>query len=201
MSDSTNEPSREPIRKPTTRMDLDAVLPNNLSSKKTQVDLVDRDLKFDETCSALRMVACEHQCLNGKCNAFQMIAYLDFNRFLQNSVEADSDFRDLQRQLFNNIISDSVFSDFQHQLFINIKANTFTSLVCAPVTSTNQFNQDKFSATFKLVVASVSKNNASSFDNKPSSTFQLVVAIKANAICKPRDEKLHPNSTLVVSTS
>jgi len=58
------------------------------------------------------MVACEHQCLNGKCNAFQMIAYLDFNQFPQNSVEADLDFRDLQRQLFNNIISDSVFSDF-----------------------------------------------------------------------------------------
>jgi hypothetical protein len=37
MSDSTNEPSCEPIREPTTRMDLDAVLPNNLSSKETQV--------------------------------------------------------------------------------------------------------------------------------------------------------------------
>ena len=127
------------------------------------------------------MVACAHQCFNGKCNAFRMIAYLDFNQFPQNSVKADSDFRDLQRQLFNNIISDSVFSDFQRQLFINIKANTFASLVCAPVTSTNQFNRDKSSATFKLVVASVPKNNASSFDNKPSSTFQLVVAIKANA--------------------
>jgi len=31
MSDPANEPSREPIRKPNTRMDLDAVLPNNLS--------------------------------------------------------------------------------------------------------------------------------------------------------------------------
>jgi hypothetical protein len=134
-------------------MDLDAVLPNNLSSKKTRVDLVDRDLKFDETCSAFRMVACEHQCLNGKCNAFRMIAYLDFNRFPQNNVKA------LQRQLFNNIILDSVFSDFQRQLFINIKANTCTSLVCAPVTSTNQFNRDMPSATFKLVVASVLNNN------------------------------------------
>jgi hypothetical protein len=37
MSDPTNEPSREPIREPTKRMDLDAVLPNNLSSKKTRV--------------------------------------------------------------------------------------------------------------------------------------------------------------------
>jgi len=31
MSDPTNEPSREPIREPTKRMDLDDVLPNNLS--------------------------------------------------------------------------------------------------------------------------------------------------------------------------
>ena len=37
MSDSMNEPSREPIREPTKRMDLDDVLPNNLSSKKTRV--------------------------------------------------------------------------------------------------------------------------------------------------------------------
>jgi len=51
MSNSTNEPSREPTLEPTKRMDLDDVLPNNLSSKKTRVDLIDRDLKFDETCS------------------------------------------------------------------------------------------------------------------------------------------------------
>ena len=31
MSYPTNEPSREPIREPTKQMDLDAVLPNNLS--------------------------------------------------------------------------------------------------------------------------------------------------------------------------
>ena len=35
ISDPTNEPSREPIREPSKRMDLNAVLPNNLSSKKT----------------------------------------------------------------------------------------------------------------------------------------------------------------------
>jgi hypothetical protein len=184
MSNSTNEPSREPISEPTKRMDLDAVLPNNLSSKKTRVDFVDRDLKFDETCSAFRMVACEHQCLNGKYNAFRMIAYLDFNRFPQNSIEADSDFRDLQCQLFNNIISDSVFSDFQRQLFINIKANTFASLVRAPETSTNQFNRDKSSSTFKLVVASVSNNNALSFYDKSSSTFKLVVVSITNEFSK-----------------
>jgi hypothetical protein len=36
-SDSTNEPSCKPNCEPTKRMDLDAVFPNNLSSKKTQV--------------------------------------------------------------------------------------------------------------------------------------------------------------------
>jgi hypothetical protein len=35
MSDSTNEPSCKPICEPTKRMDLDDVLPNDLSSKKT----------------------------------------------------------------------------------------------------------------------------------------------------------------------
>jgi hypothetical protein len=37
MSDPRNEPSREPICKPTRQVDLDAELPNNLSLKKTQV--------------------------------------------------------------------------------------------------------------------------------------------------------------------
>ena len=35
------------------------------------------------------------QQFNGICNTFQMVAYLDFNQFLQNSIEADSEFRDL----------------------------------------------------------------------------------------------------------
>jgi hypothetical protein len=37
MSNPTNKPSCKPIHKPAKRMDLDAKLPNNLSSKKTQV--------------------------------------------------------------------------------------------------------------------------------------------------------------------
>ena len=86
-----------------------------------------------------------------------------------------------------------------------VSCNTFASLVCAPVTSTNQILQDKPSSTFQLVVASVhwirfllgspsakaalkailevqasadktKPNNASSFDDKTFSTFQLVVA-------------------------
>jgi hypothetical protein len=45
MSDPTNKPSCEPICKPTKQMNLDAKLPNNLSSKKTRV--VDSKSKQD----------------------------------------------------------------------------------------------------------------------------------------------------------
>ena len=48
--------------------------------------------------------------------------------------------------------------------------------VCELVTSKNQIKQDKSTPTFQLVVASVSNNNASYFDDMPSSTFQSVVA-------------------------
>ncbi len=65
-----------------------------------------------------------------------------------------------------------------------VSCNTFASLVCEPITSTNQINQDKSSATFKLVVASVSNNNALSFNDKSSSTFKLVVASVTNEFSK-----------------
>ena len=39
--------------------------------------------------------------------------------------------------------------------FATVSCSTFASLVCEPVTSTNQINWDKSSSTFKLVVASV----------------------------------------------
>ena len=62
-------------------------------------------------------------------------------------------------------------------------------LVCAPVTSTNQINQDKSSVMFKLVVASVLNNNALSFNDKSSSTFKLVVAFITNKFSKgPRND-------------
>jgi len=71
----------------------------------------------------LSLLSSIHQCIRTY-NAFQMTAYLDFNQFPQNSIKADSDFRDLRHELFNNIISDSVFSDFQRQLVINIEADS-----------------------------------------------------------------------------
>jgi hypothetical protein len=39
MSDPTNEPSHEQTCKPTKRMDLDAELPSNLSSKRVKYSL------------------------------------------------------------------------------------------------------------------------------------------------------------------
>ena len=63
-----------------------------------------------------------------------MIAYLEFNRFPQNCVKADSDFRDLECQLFNNIISDSVLFN-KDSKFIVVSSfpthfsDTFTKLI------------------------------------------------------------------------
>ena len=91
-----------------------------------------------------------------------MIAYLDFNRFPQNSVKADLDFRDLQCQLFNNIISDSVFSDFQRQLFINIKADS-------------DFSQFLSS---QLNIRMVANKHKCIIKNKMSSIFQLIVGFE-----------------------
>ena len=81
-----------------------------------------------------------------------MIAYLDFNRFPQNSVKADLDFRDLQCQLFNNIISDSVFSDFQRQLFINIKANSNKTCNRFNITQPIFQSIDAFVTNFQLIL-------------------------------------------------
>jgi hypothetical protein len=118
MSNSTNKPTHKPMCKPTN----DQI--NDQTTNQTKQRL--------EQDALLPLLSSIHQC-NKTCNAFQMIAYLDFNQFSQNSVEADSDFRDIQHQLFNIIILDLVFSDFQHQLFINIEADSnfsqFLSLI------------------------------------------------------------------------
>ena len=113
-------------------------------------------------------------------NAFRMIAWLDFNQFPQNSVEADLDFRDLQHQHFNNIMSDSVFSDFQRQFFINIKADSnFSQFRSLLLHQTCCDQQHLVSFVLHLIShwsANVTKpNNSSSFDNKPSSMFELLL--------------------------
>ena len=80
-------------------------------------------------------------------------------------------------------VSCSIFTLLAHEpvtFMTRVSSNTFALLVCVPVTLTNQFNRDKSSATFKLVVASVSNNNALSFNDKSSSTFNLVVVSVIN---------------------
>jgi hypothetical protein len=88
-----------------------------------------------------------------------------------------------------------------------VSCNTFPSLVCEPVTSTNQINQDKSSATFKLVVASFLDNNALSFNDKSSFTFKLVVAsithefLKGPTIDSPAKQRPIPNDDPAIESS
>jgi hypothetical protein len=65
-----------------------------------------------------------------------------------------------------------------------VSCNTFTLLVCEPITLTIHIKQDKSTPTFQLVVASVSNNNALSFDDKSSAMFKLVVASVTNEFSK-----------------
>ena len=53
-----------------------------------------------------------------------------------------------------------------------------------PILSSSHIKRDKSTPTFKLVVASVSNINASSFNDKPSSKFQLVAAPVTNEFSK-----------------
>jgi hypothetical protein len=59
-----------------------------------------------------------------------------------------------------------------------VSRNAFTLLAFEPVTSTNQISSAKTAskASAEMQPSADSNKNASSFDNKPSSTFQLVVA-------------------------
>ena len=124
------------------------------------------------------MVECEHQCpkfdpfvscwdlhqCNGTCNAFRMIAYLEFNRFPHNSVESDSDFRDLQCQLFNKIISDSVLFNKDSKLIVVSSfptnfSDTFTKLIVTSMfgRSNQSLPNDDFQLVVKLIVDSSSE--------------------------------------------
>jgi hypothetical protein len=134
--------------------------------------------QLNKMCSTFQMVACEHQCpkfdpfvscwdlhqCNGTCNAFRMIAYLEFNRFPHNSVEADSDFRDLQCQLFNKIISDSVLFNKDSKLIVVSSfptnfSNTFTKLIVTSMLgrSNQSLPNDDFQLVVKLIVDSSSE--------------------------------------------
>jgi hypothetical protein len=70
-----------------------------------------------------------------------------------------------QSRLQQNLIDLSLSNAFSiaklNSINTAISCNTFTSLVCEPVTSTKQIKRDKSTPTFQLAVASVSNNNAS----------------------------------------
>jgi hypothetical protein len=93
-----------------------------------------------------------------------MIAYLEVNRFPHNSVEADSDFRDLQCQLFNKIISDSVLFN-KDSKFIVVSSfptnfsDTFTKLIVTSMLgrSNQSLPNDDFQLVVKLIVDSSSE--------------------------------------------
>ncbi len=71
LSDPTNEPSREPICKPTKRMDSTYKISTDSNFSQYFSSIHQRN----ETCSTFRMVACEHLCLkfDKTCSAFQMV--------------------------------------------------------------------------------------------------------------------------------
>jgi len=122
-----------------------------------------------------------------------MIASLEFNRFPQNSVEADSDFRDLQCQLFNNIISDSVLFN-KDSKFIVVSSfstnfsNTFTKLIVTSMfgRSNQSIPNDDFQLIVKLIVDSSSEGAQKSkfiVDSIPSYEGAQRAASKLIVIC------------------
>jgi hypothetical protein len=117
--------------------------------------------------------------------------------------------------LFSNICPFGGLSCWVQSLVVKVQVSStptvsrhaFALLAFEPVTSTNQINQDKSSATFKLVAASVSNNNALSFNDKSSSTFMLVVAsitnefLKGQTIDSPAKQRPVPNDDPAIESS
>jgi hypothetical protein len=95
-----------------------------------------------------------------------MIAYLDFNRFPQNSVEADSDFRDLQRQLFYN-------EKHRHE---NTNDDNAKALSTNIPTLHNRMTP---SLSFKYIVESISMR--ARFDPTIFPAFKFIVALTSFA--------------------
>jgi hypothetical protein len=303
MSNSTNEPSREPISEPTKRMDLNAVLPNNLtqlnnavlsnhsnqqeslanqpgideeinypiaasnSSQPTPINLdssglrrssrtevlnrcglvMDHDERLtspltthlrsasQQSFSSARVpfsnicpfggLSCGVQSLAVKvqasstttvsCHAFTLFAFESISSTKQISspntalkATAEMHLSADNSQDPGPLVEQPIAATDSSQYNLpKVSCNTFASLVCEPVTSTNQINQDKSSAMFKLVVASVSNNNALSFNDKSSSTFKLVVASITNEFSKgqtidsPAKQRSVPNDDPAIESS
>jgi hypothetical protein len=123
------------------------------------------------SCNTFASLVCAPIALTNKIKADFDFSDLRSQIFI--CIKADLDFRDFQCQFFNNIISDLDFSDFQRQLIINIKADSnFNQFL------SSMFHQPKTKSTTSKSINALPfgcKSNKS-FNDKPSSTFQLVVA-------------------------
>ena len=95
-----------------------------------------------------------------------MIAYLDFNRLPQNSLEADSDFRDLQRQLLYN-------EKHRHENTNNDNAKALSTTI------PTLHNRMTPSLSFKYIVESISVG--ARFDPTIFREFKFIVALTSFA--------------------
>jgi hypothetical protein len=164
---------------------LAAKLLHHKSSCASQLAVHAQCLKSHKTSCVFQLVVVRAKCHN-KSNEFVFRLIVGFIQKFQSR---------LQQDLVDISLSNTFSIVKLDSINTAISCNTFTSLVCEPVTSTNQIKRDKSTPTFQLVLASVSNNNASSFNDKPSSTFQLVVASvdwKSKAISNKPFRTLHP---------
>ena len=224
MSDPTNEPSREPIREPTKRMDLNALLPNNLSQinnavlsnhSKQRVSFADQPGIDEEInnptaasdssknqwhmptpinleSSGLRRSS-RTEVLARRGLVYSNTTLMDQDEGMtkpQNTHLRSASQRSFSsvRVPFSTICPLGGLSCWVQSLAVKVQVSStptvsrhaFTLFAFEPVTSTNQISSaktaSKASAEMQPLADSNKIYNASSFDDKPSSTFQLVVA-------------------------
>ena len=224
MSYPTNEPSREPIREPTKRMDLNALLPNNLSQinnavlsnhSKQRVSFADQPGIDEEInnptaasdssknqwhmptpinleSSGLRRSS-RTEVLARRGLVYSNTTLMDQDEGMtkpQNTHLRSASQRSFSsvRVPFSTICPLGGLSCWVQSLAVKVQVSStptvsrhaFTLFAFEPVTSTNQISSaktaSKASAEMQPLADSNKIYNASSFDDKPSSTFQLVVA-------------------------
>ncbi len=221
MSDPTNEPSREPIREPTKRMDLNAVLPNNLSHINNAVlsnhsnqresladqPSIDEEINYPVAASNSSQPTPINLASSGLRRSSRTevltrhgLVYSDTTLMDHDECLTSPQIKHLRsansrrfssaHAPFSTIHSNqsSGLSNLVQSLAVKVKVSStpsvsrhaFALFAFETVTSTKQISSAKtaFKASAEMQPAADSNkiNYASSFDDKPSSTFQLVVA-------------------------
>jgi hypothetical protein len=185
MSNPTNDPSYEPISESTKQMDLDAEVPNNLSSKKTQVaysepkqdaDLpsIITDWTYTQTCGLCHNKKSEPELL-----VEQPIAATDSS---QNTLlvaldpSASSILPVALDPSANPILSATLdscsarLSNFSAGLSLHSQSTTNLS-AALDLHSASCFNSNKMCTAFQLVV----NEHKGLFNDKTAPTFRLIV--------------------------